>query len=177
MKQIVVASTNPVKTEAARLAFAAVFPGEAFAVESVGAKSNVADQPMTDEETLRGALNRVDEIAQVRPEADYWVGIEGGIEIKDKEMVAFAWAVVRDRDRQGKGRTGEFFLPARLKELVEGGMELGQADDIVFGRTESGRKNGSVGLLTRNAITRTEFHKQAVILALVAFAHPELYPV
>jgi non-canonical (house-cleaning) NTP pyrophosphatase len=56
MKTIVVASTNPVKLQAARSGFARMFPDETFTVEGVCARRS--DQPMSDEETLQGAPSR-----------------------------------------------------------------------------------------------------------------------
>ena len=104
-----------------------------------------------------------------------WVGIEGGIEDYGVEMAAFAWIVVKSRNLCGKGRTGSFFLPGEIAELVRGGKELGDADDIVFQKSNSKQKNGAIGILTGNVVDRTSLYEQAVILALVPFKNPELY--
>ena len=56
--RVIVASTNPVKVGATESAFTRTFDGKAFIFEGVGVNSGVRDQPMTDEETLRGARNR-----------------------------------------------------------------------------------------------------------------------
>jgi non-canonical (house-cleaning) NTP pyrophosphatase len=53
-----VASTNPVKVGAVQLALVACFPDRAVEVEGRDVPSLVADQPMGDEETKRGAMNR-----------------------------------------------------------------------------------------------------------------------
>jgi non-canonical (house-cleaning) NTP pyrophosphatase len=52
-------------------------------------------------------------------------------------------------------------------------MELGDADDAVFGRSNSKQANGSIGLLTDDALTRTEYYVQAVIMALIPFKKPQ----
>jgi non-canonical (house-cleaning) NTP pyrophosphatase len=78
-------------------------------------------------------------------------------------------------DQLGKGCTGRFALPPRVAELVHQGKELGVADDIVFGRTNSKQENGAVGLLTENIIDRAAYYEQAVILALIPFKNPLLY--
>jgi inosine/xanthosine triphosphatase len=140
----------------------------------------VSDQPGSDGETLRGALNRAANAAAAAPEADYWAGIEGGIEERDGEMAGYAWIVVRGQglagsSRTGKGRTGTFFLPRRVAELVRQGLELGDADDAVFGRSNSKQENGAVGILTGNVVDRAELYEQAVVLALIPFKNPELY--
>jgi len=176
MKQIVVASSNPVKLKAVQNGFQRMFPGEPFEFRPVRALSGVSDQPLTDAETLAGATQRVEHARAQTPAADFWVGLEGGVEDLGGEMTAFAWVVLRSNERSGKARTGAFSLPPKVAELVRQGVELGKADDLVFRRTDSKRENGAIGLLTGNVVERADLYEQAVILALVGFRNPELYP-
>jgi non-canonical (house-cleaning) NTP pyrophosphatase len=62
-----------------------------------------------------------------------------------------------------------------VADLVRHGMELGHADDQVFGRNNSKQMNGAVGILTANAIDREELYAHAVMLALIPFLNPTLY--
>jgi len=177
MKTVIVASNNPIKIHAARQGFARMFPAETFAFETCSVPSGVSDQPFTNRETLQGALNRAASARALLPQADYWVGIEGGVEDSPEgELCAFAWVAVLSAAQTGKGRTGVFFLPPRVAELVHAGKELGEADDIVFGQTNSKQSNGAVGLLTGDVIDRAGFYTPAVILALIPFKNPDLYP-
>jgi inosine/xanthosine triphosphatase len=176
MKKVIVASTNPVKINTTEIGFARMFPGETFEVAGMSAPSGVSDQPMSSEETIRGAINRVRNVSKLDPQADYWVGIEGGLEEADCELEAFAWVVVQSKEgKTGKGRTGSFFLPSKVYELVKSGKELGEADDILFGMTNSKQNNGAVGILTGDVLTRTTYYEQAVILALIPFKNESLY--
>ena len=175
MKTIVKASQNPVKIEAARSGFEIMFPGETFKVRSVSVPSGGGQQPMSSQETLQGARNRARNARQALPQADYWVGIEGGIELINGEMAAFAWVFVLSQKRAGKSQTGTFFLPSEVAELIRQGKELGDADDIVFKRSNSKQKDGAIGILTSNVIDRTSLYQHAVVLALVPFKNPELY--
>jgi inosine/xanthosine triphosphatase len=175
MKRIVVASQNPVKIDAVRAGFELMFPEDDFSIDMVSVSSDVDDQPVTDSETLLGAQNRARNACRVVPEADYWVGIEGGVEDITGEMAAFAWIVVKSGDIEGKGRTGTFFLPIRVAELIRQGKELGEADDIVFNRTNSKQDNGAIGILTANAVDRTQLYQQGVMMSLVVFKNPNLY--
>jgi inosine/xanthosine triphosphatase len=174
LKSLVIASTNPVKVEAARRGFAAMFPDETFTARGLSVPSGVGDQPMSDDETYQGALNRAQNARREAPEADFWVGIEGGIEERHGEMLAFAWVVVLSGQRAGSSRTATFTLPDALADLVRQGVELGAADDIIFGRSNSKQANGAVGILTDDAIDRTAYYQHAVILALVPFKNPTL---
>jgi len=174
MKTIVVASKNPVKIQAALDGFRKMFPDETFRAEGVSVPSDVSDQPMSDTETLQGALNRARNARVQTPQADYWVGIEGGCDEQQGALEAFAWVVVLSRERTGRSRTGTFVLPAEVARLVRQGVELGEADDRVFRRSNSKQGNGAVGILTRDVIDRTGYYEHAVILALVPFKNPDL---
>ncbi len=176
MKTLVIASHNPVKVQATLNGFERMFPDEIFNVEMVNVPSGVSDQPMSDEETLRGATQRAANAAQAFPNGDYWVGIEGGVAEEGGELSAFAWVVVRGGQRSGKGRTGAFFLPPEVTELVQQGKELGEADDIVFQRRNSKQEDGAIGLLTGGVLDRRQFYEQAVILSLLPFKNDALYP-
>lgn len=175
LKTIVVASTNPVKIAAALAGFRAMFPAETFEAHGVSVPSGVSDQPMSDGETLTGAANRADQARTAAPDADYWAGIEGGIEEQHGQMWAFAWVVILDSDGKiGRGRTGAFTLPAEIAVLVRQGVELGEADDRVFGRLNSKQGNGAVGILTGDVIDRARYYEHAVALALIPFMNPRL---
>jgi inosine/xanthosine triphosphatase len=174
MKTVVVASTNPVKIEAARAGFSAMFPDEAFTVRGVSVQSGVSDQPMTDAETYQGARNRAASVRAAAPDADYWVGIEGGIDQHERYMYAFAWIVVLADEAQGESRTATFTLPGEIADLVRQGVELGEADDRVFGRSNSKQANGAVGILTGDVIDRMHYYEHAVALALVPFKNTHL---
>lgn len=192
MKKIIIASTNPVKINAVATAFGKMFPGETFETEGVSASSGVSDQPKTDSETFEGAMNRAENASRMA-DGDFWVGIEGGVEEmvrlpstilrtsrspqEDSQMEVFAWVVVKSKDGKfGKSRTGTFFLPPKVAELVKQGMELGEANDAVFEKTNSKQKNGAVGILTDDIIDRTRYYTETVVLALIPFKNMELYP-
>ena len=173
MKTIIVASKNPVKIQSALDGFRRMFPNEEFTAEGVLLPSGVSDQPMSSQETLQGALNRAAAAREQVP-GDFWIGIEGGVEEHGGQMEVFAWVVVLSRTVSGKSRTATFFLPDEVTALVRQGVELGEADDIIFGRSNSKQQNGSVGILTDDVITRADYYQHAVILALIPFKNASL---
>lgn len=175
MKTIVVASKNPVKIKAVQNAFTRMFPGQELKLESIAVASGVSDQPASDEEVLVGAENRARNAKSKLQHADYWVGIEGGIEDTGFGMAAFAWIVILSEQQIGTGRTGTFFLPENVARLVRQGKELGEANDIVFDRSNSKLNDGAIGLLTGNVIDRAALYEHGVVMALVAFKNPEIY--
>ena len=94
---------------------------------------------------------------------------------KGKEMQVFAWIFIQSKDMKGKARTATFDLPKKIIELIDSGMELGDADDIVFHRKNSKQKNGAVGILTKDLIDRERYYTHAIIMALIPFNNMELY--
>ena len=175
MLKIVVASTNPVKMAATQLGFRRMFPALAFQFTTLDAPSGVRDQPLSSAETLQGAIQRTQAARERTPEATYWVGIEGGVEWDAHGISAFAWIVIRSSDSIGQSRTGAFYLPPPVAELLQRGKELGEAGDIVFGAIDAKRAGGAIGLLSDQVLDRTALYEQAIILALVPFKQPELY--
>ncbi len=174
--RVVVASNNPVKLESTKKAFKKLFKGDQFSFLAVAAPSGVGNQPVGDQETLLGATNRAEYIQEKIPKADFWVGLEGGVEFgKENDMSAFAWIVIKNGKMAGKARTGTFFLPPEIGRLVRSGKELGEADDIVFNQLNSKQKNGAIGLLSDNVLTRTDLYEQAVLLALIPFKNISLF--
>lgn len=180
MPVVAIASHNPVKLSAARQGFASAFPEQVFTFIPVATSSGVSEQPFSDPETLSGAEERTRQASLALPYADFWVGIEGGVEEHPCGMAAFAWVVargaVRGAAQTGRGRSAAFFLPEAVASLVRQGVELGTADDIVFGRSNSKQANGAIGLLTGDVIDRAALYIPAVVMALIPFKNPELYP-
>jgi inosine/xanthosine triphosphatase len=175
MKKVVIASKNPVKINAVSIGFNSVFKDEEFEFITVSVASGISDQPMSDSETYQGAKNRTDNAYNEVSDADYYVGIEGGIEIFEGDMMCTAWVIIRSGDKYGKAKTGAFFLPKEIARLIKDGKELGEADDIFFQCSNSKQDGGSVGILTGNVIDRTKYYSDAVILALIPFINQGLY--
>lgn len=200
-----VGSTNPVKVNAVRAGVARALGSEAAGeVVGVPAASEVPDQPMGDAETRAGACNRALHAAAAfaarhGAAPTFAVGLEGGcaleaVPLPTASVIAttaaavpraarpvvscFAWVAVLhvSTGRWGCARTAAFELPPAVAALVLSGVELGHADDAVFGRTNSKQEDGAVGLLTRGAIDRAAYYEHAVVLALIPFAQPAHYP-
>jgi non-canonical (house-cleaning) NTP pyrophosphatase len=75
----------------------------------------------------------------------------------------------------GLAKTATFLLPSSLTKLIREGMELGEADDKVFGRIKSKHGTGTVGLLTDGMIDRSAYYEHALTLALVSWIRPDVY--
>ena len=170
---VLIGSKNPTKINAVENALKRVFYDRAISVLGHNVESGVPDQPIGYEETKSGAENRIKNLKHRG--ADFYIGIEGGCVYVEKKLFAFAWVLTEDRfGYVGSGKTSMFQLPKKIQKLIDEGFELGEADDLVFKRSESKKKNGAVGILTNNLIDRTKYYEEAVILSLIPFINKKL---
>jgi non-canonical (house-cleaning) NTP pyrophosphatase len=133
------------------------------------------------------------------------IGLEGGLEwsstMKDENeedtLWCMAWMAIYGKRRKllvellaseeskfytekqkpifGVAKTATFLLPSQFAKLVEDGMELGDADDHLFGRVNGKHGDGTVGILTNGLIPRSEYYEHALLLALVPWIRPDVY--
>lgn len=171
-QKVVIASLNPAKINAVKSAFQSAFPNQAFEFEGVSVPSEVADQPMSNEETYKGALNRVKNAKVSAIGGDFYVGLEAGIE----GNVTFAWMVVESQTHRGESRSASLMLPPEVLAQLEHANELGDVMDSVFGTENIKQKGGAISLLTQNQLTRSSVYHQALILALIPFTNTEHFP-
>ncbi len=176
--RIVIASKSPVKEEAVKRAFLALFPTGTFLFECVKADSGVSDQPMSDDEMRDGALQRVKHAKELVRGADFYVGLEGGVEEMYGDLYNFGWVVVEAKNgKQGYGRTVSFALPQVLRHAItHEGLEQGPASDKLLGTSDTTVKTGTIGPLTNDVLTYLDWYLPAVICALVPFVRNDLYP-
>ncbi|WP_145496751.1 inosine/xanthosine triphosphatase [Yersinia bercovieri] len=170
MYHVVAATTNPAKIKAISLAFDDVYGADSYRIEGVNVDSGVPLQPIGSIETRTGARQRVSHARRLRPEADFWVGIEAGIE----DNMTFAWMVIEHLQSRGESRSASLMLPDIILQGVRQGRELGDEMAVLTGIANVKQKGGAIGIFTDGKLTRTSVYHQALLLALVPF-HNEIY--
>ncbi|MCP4416116.1 MAG: inosine/xanthosine triphosphatase [Chloroflexi bacterium] len=171
--KIAVGSTNPVKVTAVRKVISRIW-SEAKIIP-ISVPSGVSDMPMTDAETRLGAQNRA-VAAREKLDADFGIGLEGGVHPEPFGLTLHGWVVVVDENgRVGIGGGGRLPLPENIAQKVLAGTELGHVMDEVLGDLNVKQKGGAVGALTNGLILREEAFALAVAYALAPFVFPNLY--
>ncbi|WP_445397197.1 inosine/xanthosine triphosphatase [Zobellella sp. An-6] len=173
--KVIVASLNPAKIAAARQALGLLFPERVIDLSGLAVPSGVAAQPMSDEETLRGARNRALAARECRPEADLWIGMEGGVAQLLGQTLTFAWLQVLGPGLDNAARSASLTLPPFVASAVSQGEELGQAMDRLFNLTNCKQQGGAIGVLTRNLLDRRSVYRDTLILALAPLISPAPY--
>jgi non-canonical (house-cleaning) NTP pyrophosphatase len=163
-------------------------------VEGFDVDSGVPHQPMGDEETQLGAKNRAlaayqDYRKKFLKFPHLAVGLEGGLEWCSQEkkvLWCMAWMCCYGRRKAplvdllasgdathyfgdkkpvfGFAKTASFAVPPPVTELINQGMELGDADDKVFNRVNSKQRSGTVGVLSGGIIDRSAYYEHALVL-------------
>jgi inosine/xanthosine triphosphatase len=177
MIKIIVGSENPVKISAVYFGFKKFF--EEFDVLSRKADSGVAQQPF-ENDTFTGAENRAESLRKLNHsenlEADYFVGIEGGISRIFERWFAFGCICIKNRSgRTAFGTSPHFELPESMIEKIRNGKELGEVIDDISNSENTKRKEGAIGYFTNGVMNREELYKCGVITALIPFINSKLY--
>ena len=166
MKSVAIGSKNPAKIRAVSAAFQKVLPGETLDFIPIEVESGIADQPMSDNESILGAQSRA-QAAMKLANADFGVGLEGGLHELGSTWFTGNIACVVTRDaKYGYGLSPKVTVPLPVVEAVKAGKNLSDAMHDVFGIKDIGKKDGLLGYMTDGHITRASASEQAVISAL-----------
>ncbi len=117
--RVVIGSTSPIKRNSVERGLAALYPNNEFTIECVKTASGVSDQPSSDEETRRGAINRLAHAQELAPGADIYIALEGGVGEHFGETHCFGWVAAESDGKLGFGRTFSFAIPPKISELMQ----------------------------------------------------------
>lgn len=171
--KISVGSKNPVKIAAVENTVKNIWKDAE--VSGIEINSGVSDQPMSNEEAIKGATNRA-KLSLEKTGSDIGLGLEACVYDSEFGMFLSGWVVAVSKEGEiGIGNGGSLLLPEKIALEMKKGKELGPVIDKVIGGHNTKQKQGTVGILTNNLISRTESFEKAVILALVKFISPQHY--
>jgi inosine/xanthosine triphosphatase len=175
--KILVGSKNPVKIDAVREAFSFYF--DPIIVQGISVDSNVSDQPINDE-TFIGAEYRAKELLNINNHkllnADFFVGIEGGIQLLyDKSFAFGCMCIIHKSGRTSFGTSANFELPKMVVEQLLKRKELGHVMDEIMEQENTKQKGGAISFFTNGKMNRKELYIPGLISALVPFQHPKMY--
>jgi inosine/xanthosine triphosphatase len=170
---VAVGTTNPAKLKPVQAVFGRVYPGSQ--VTGLSVPSGVREQPIGEEETLTGAVNRAKAALAGVPGAAWGVGLEGGVRFDNHGCWLFGSVAVTGGGQLEVGRTAELRLPPQVADRIQAGEELGPVMDTLSGVQNIKQKAGTVGFLTDGLLSRADVWQMGLTLALAPFLHPELF--
>ena len=134
--KIIIGSLNPTKVGAVKKVF------NQYKVEGLNVPSNVSNQPLTDQETMQGAINRAHN-ARVAGESEIGIGLEGGVIIENDRLFLCNWGALVYENEVILASGAKILLPSEFINELRNGTELA----VLMERYTNGR------------ITRTEIFK------------------
>jgi inosine/xanthosine triphosphatase len=145
-------------------------------VESRDVATGVSDQPKSIDETIEGAMNRAKAAAEGN---DIGIGVESGLmavpKTKSGYMDVCVCAIFDGKEfHLGLSSAWEFPDPKIMDLISKEGMNMSDAVNHA-GLTDNpmiGAAEGAIGILTKGKITRKEYTKQALRMALI---HLEMF--
>ena len=147
---ISIGSKNPAKIAAVE----AGFKHYNCTIIPVKVDSLVSDQPMTDEETIRGAVNRAENALSLSG-ADLGIGLEGGVQQTAHGLFLCNWgALVIQGSRPFIAGGARIPLPEEVAVKVNQGMELGPVMEEWTRSPHVRKQEGAVGVFTNGRIDR-----------------------
>ena len=181
LRRVRVGSTNEPKLDAVRNALAPYAPD--VEVAGVDVPSGVPEQPVGWEEIVRGARNRA-RLARASEPCDLGVGLEDGlVALPDGEgelrHLNVGCAAIAHGERIWLGFSSGFAYPPGCTEpAVRDRAPIGSLFDRFWQQRRgeaAARTLGNIGKLTLGVLPRSEYIRHAVLCALVALIHGDLY--
>lgn len=175
--KILVGSRNPVKLIAVEETFSLYF--NPIEVVGISVESNVSDQPINDD-TYIGAENRAMRLQSIDQEqslgADFFIGIEGGIQKTYNKWFAFgAMCIIHSSGKKSFGTSAHFELPEIVTKQLLNGKELGHVMDDIMQQENTKQKGGAIAYFTNGKMNRKELYIPGLICALIPFQHESIY--
>ena len=174
--RVLITSKNPVKIRATKDSFSSFYTNASYYTFEVKGcdltDGNLTSQPIGEHETSEASRMRVKCARILKPDFNYYVGIEGGIVLKsDKIARIIVYTTIGNHDYIETVRGCEIPLPIDwFNALAENkGIELGDIVTKISGIDNIKQKQGAVGFLTNNVLKRVDILKHSVAMALIPF--------
>jgi inosine/xanthosine triphosphatase len=149
--RVSIGSTNKAKIAAVEEVFSAY--NSIFSYFEVS--SHVSSQPFSDDETMRGAINRARNVLN-EGNGDIGIGLEGGVVETPQGLFLCNWGALTDGEIIVVAGGARIQLPEELEIPLLNGMELGPLMER-YSQNENVRQGeGAIGVLTNGHISRKE---------------------
>lgn len=178
---IALGSKNPVKIQALEKVIQAYPLLHSTQLITLSVPSDVADQPLSLNETISGARNRARRAFEECDQCTYGFGIESGLmEVQHSKtgFMEFCACSIYDGKEFHLGQSCAFELPHQVVDLmINHKLDMAQACFKVGFTTNPklGATEGFIGLVTNGRINREEYTRQAIMTALIKIENAHFF--
>ncbi|PKR84340.1 DUF84 family protein [Heyndrickxia camelliae] len=151
---VAIGSKNPAKINAVKQAFKEMHME--VEIQPMDVASGVRAQPFSDEETIKGAVQRAKNCLN-NQEVEIAVGLEGGVTESEFGLQVCNWGALVERTAAPIIAGGaRIILPEEISSRLRTGEELGPVMDNYANKKSVGKKEGAIGIFTNGLVTREE---------------------
>ncbi len=165
-------STNPLKIQSVKNAAGNI----GINVIGHSAPSNVRTQPLSEEETRTGAVNRAKNSLR-GTKAELGIGLEAGVFFLNDQVYLCHWGALVDRnDRVFLTNGPIILLPNEYREKLIAGQSLEEIMHHSTGIESLGKKEGAIGIFTENRLNREQVLTEIARVLLAQYSYYHLFP-
>lgn len=163
--KIIIGSKNPAKIAAVKNAF----HDQVTEFVSLDISSGVSEQPFSDDETIKGAINRAVGALKMG-NGDIGIGLEGGVQESEHGLLICNWGALASKNRQPIIAGGaRFLLPLEIANRLRAGEELGPVMDDYVKKENVRKSEGAVGIFSNGMVNRSEMFSHIMNLLVGRF--------
>jgi inosine/xanthosine triphosphatase len=158
--KIIIGTRNPAKVAAIKEAIKMI-DAEFITMDVV---SGVSDQPFSDEETIKGAVNRA--VNSLREgKGDLGLGLEGGVQESEHGLFLCKWGALAEPGHPPIIAGGaRILLPEEIAVRLRSGEELGPVMDDYSKKENVRKQEGAIGIFTNGYVERKVMFTHIVAL-------------
>lgn len=165
--KVVVCSKNGAKNAATKKVLDNYFTDIEFI--SLETNSMVSETPMSDEEGIKGCLNRISDALKQEDDANLYVAMEGILSSNYYGYFLCGWSVIYDKknDEYYFGCSAKVRVPDEIIKLSDSSKRLSSiVADYFEAQEDEVRELGTNGILTNGAYTRTDEFVDSLLCAI-----------
>ncbi|TQR18403.1 DUF84 family protein [Psychrobacillus vulpis] len=162
--KILIGTNNRAKTKAVQSISSIYYPKASF--ENKDVPSLVSNQPMSNEETRQGAINRAKQLME-NSEATFGIGLEGGVNEMNDTMYICNWGALATSDGKIFTATGAGIpIPEEIAIQLKAGAELGPVMDVYTNKNDIRHDEGAIGVFTDGFVKRSDMFEHIMLLLI-----------
>ncbi|MGV3465638.1 MAG: DUF84 family protein [Heyndrickxia sp.] len=169
---VAIGSKNPAKINAVKQAFKEM--NMEVEIQPMDVPSGVSEQPFSDEETIKGAVQRAENCLN-NQEVKIAIGLEGGVTESEFGLCVCNWGALVEREKSPIIAGGaRIILPNEISLRLREGEELGPVMDDYANKKNVRKKEGAIGVFTNGQVTREEMFVHVMKLLIGQYQYRNL---
>ncbi|AZU63640.1 DUF84 family protein [Neobacillus mesonae] len=167
--KVIIGSKNPAKIAAVKNSFSE----QQIEFSSLDIPSGVSGQPFSDEETIKGAINRAAGALR-EGNGDIGIGLEGGVQETSQGLFICNWGALAAKGMEPIIAGGSrILLPEEVAARLRAGEELGPVMEEYAKKKNVSKQEGAIGVFTNCMVNRAEMFTHVMNLLIGQYTYQQ----